>query len=182
MHYLQRLSTVASCLALALLLASCGSTAETGTDPVNSNEPSAPRPESISERDISEARSAFESAKADWENSGTTDYTLEVEVVSIGLVRAEVVDGQVVSEEIEGTEVDEWFAKRVPRTVDGLFDELDEIIALFEDDPSKIPADGDCGYHMNARLDSDLGYPTYYDTLGPCDDGVGLTARVIQSK
>lgn len=173
---------VALCLALALVLASCGSTAETGTDPVSSNEPSAPRPESISERDISEARSAFESAKADWENSGTTDYTLEVEVVSIGLVRAEVVDGEVVSEEVEGVEVDEWFNDPLPRTVDGLFAEVDKMIGVFEDDPSKIPADQECGYHMNARLDPELGYPTYYDTLGPCDDGVGLTARVIQSK
>lgn len=158
------------------MLASCGS-----GSPAATGEPTqpGPRPGSITERNISEARSAYQSAIADWKSSGIDSYTLEVGVESIGLVRAQVVDGQLVSEEVDDAEVDEWFNEPLPRTVEGLFAELDQMIAVFEDDPSKVPSAGDCGYHLNARLDPELGYPTYYDTLGPCDDGVGLSAKVV---
>lgn len=177
MAYLRRLRAIAAFVTVAFVLASCGS-----GDSVETGEPGAQadsRPASISEQDISEARAAYESALADWTNNGLASYTLEVGVESIGLVRAQVVDGEVVSEEVDDAEVDEWFNEPVPRTVEELFAELDQIIAVFEDDPSKVPSGGECGYHLNAQLDPELGYPTYYDTLGPCDDGIGLTAKVI---
>lgn len=173
MSYLKRPHhAIATAIGIAFLLMGCSSGSGDTVASVG------PRPEMISERDIVEARSAFNSALADWERSGITDYTLEVGVNTIGKTRVVVSDKTVVSEESEG-DADQWFNDPLPRTVEGLFAELDEMISLFEDDPSKLPEGDECGYHLNARLDPEIGYPTYYDTLGPCDDGVGLSAEII---
>jgi len=167
---------------LGFVLISCGSsdTPPAGESADVPEQILAERPTSISEQDIGLARAAFLSGKADWERAGITTYTLEVGVESIGLVTVEVVDGAVVSEQIDGAEVDQWFSRPLPRTVDLLFVELDRLIAEFETDPTRVRQPEECGYALNARFDSDLGYPTYYDTLSPCDDGVGLTVRVIR--
>ena len=178
---------------IVLLASSCGSgsssnaasteTTTSPTAPASSTTTTAPaddsRPDLISEQDIAEARAAFESGQADWEASGISSYTLDVGLTTVGSVRVEVVEGVVVSEVIEGAEVDEWFHTPLPRTVEELFSELDAIIAVIENDPALVPPLGDCGsHHLNARFDAELGYPSYYDTLGPCDDGVGISATV----
>jgi hypothetical protein len=62
--------------------------------------------------------------------------------------------------------------------VEVVFDEVDRSIASLEDDPSLVPSSGECGGHFNVSFDPAFGYPSYHDSLGPCDDGVGLTVRV----
>lgn len=194
---------VAAVAAAVVVLASCGSTAGT-TESAESSGEAAPttieatvpetteaeadtsedggiaeRPEAVSDQDVALARASLVGAQTDWEASGITSYTLEVGVETIGSVTVEVVDGLAVSETINGEEVDAWFNEPLPRTVEALFAEVDGIISPFEADPSLVPAPGDCGMHFNVKFDAELGYPTYYDELGPCDDGVGLTATVI---
>ena len=114
-------------------------------------------------------------ARALWEESEPDQYLFEIGYESIGFLEIEVVGG-VPGEPVKTGDIDAWSGDTLPRTVDEAFDELDAILERsFEN-----PADEDScqGTFFNMRFNTDVGHPTYYDTLGPCDDGIGVTIRV----
>jgi len=87
-------------------------------------------------------------------------------------------DGNVLSENVSHDESGAGQVEFLPRSVDAAFAEIDALISLFETGEREVPEDGECGHHFNVRYDATLGNPTSYDTLGPCDDGVGLELSV----
>lgn len=165
-------------LAVTALAASCGSDATAGqssADPL----PDGPRPEQLSEQNVAEARAAFNSAKADWDESGPSAYTFEIGIQTLSLMRFEVVDDVVLTGEQIDDGGDPRFVEGLPQTVEEFFGDVDKAISAFENDPGLVPDPGECGAHFNITFDPELGYPTYSDGLGPCDDGVGIGAKVI---
>jgi hypothetical protein len=158
-------------LPLVFLIAACGS-GEGEPAPVDLSNP-------ISERDVSNARATLDAGRSLWEDEGSSTYTLEIGVQTISLVQYNVVEGVVTDSEVLLTDNGGRGIDDLPQTVDALFDQVDSMIRELEDDPSKVLPEGECGRHFNIRFDLELGYPSNYDGLGPCDDGVGIAASVI---
>ncbi len=133
--------------------------------------------QSFSEQDISMIRAALDAARSQWDSKGPGPYTMRVFVGTFSEVKTIVdADGQLESETIvNGTAAD---VEVLPRTVSEAFDVLDRLISDYEDGRWQVPEPGECGVHLNVRFDPDLGYPSSYDQLGPCDDGVGVEIAV----
>lgn len=71
-----------------------------------------------------------------------------------------------------------WEVELLPRSIADAFAEIDKLIRQFETGEREVPEDGECGNHFNARYDETLGNPESYNTLGPCEDGIGLSLSV----
>lgn len=131
---------------------------------------------SVSEQELELARATFDTAKALWESSDVSAYTFKIGIQTVSLMSFEVVDGVVLTGAVvEGTGDD---FQGLPQTVEAYFALLDEQISAFENGASAVPEPGECGAHFTMSFDPELGYPTYNDGLGPCDDGVGIAASV----
>lgn len=59
------------------------------------------------------------------------------------------------------------------------FDDVEESIIAFESGDLEVPARGECGNHFNVTFDPEDGFPNFYNTLGPCDDGVSVRVGII---
>ncbi len=176
--------------ALFLLASACGSTNElvSGAD---SETPDSEAPDEtsaaangaiarISEQNLDQARSSFDAAKATWEDRKPAGFVFRAGVESINMI--EIVfdaDGAAAAETVVFGEADPEGWAYVPRSVDEAFDEVEALLIRFETGEWPVPDPDDCGSHFNADFDPELGAPTYYDTLGPCDDGVGIRMEVI---
>jgi hypothetical protein len=156
------------------VISACGSE----TVVVNEPGPDSAAPDlsaTISEQELERARATFELARGTWDSGNHSDYTLEIGIQTVSLVSHTVVGGVVQSSEV--VVADEGI-DRLPQTVEEIFDQVNSMIRELEDDPDRIAPPGECGWHFNIRFDPELGYPAYYDGLGPCDDGVGTEASV----
>lgn len=136
----------------------------------------------ISEQNLQEARHILDVGKLRWESFEPFAHIMTVGLEGITELRLEFdADGTLVSEELVLGEPDDPTMQLLPRSVDDVFAELDALIAPFETGERSVPEEGECGAHFNARFDSDWGVPEYYDALGPCDDGVGLTVSIARA-
>lgn len=165
---------------LGLLAASCGSGEEVVAGPSDETGTSASFREPINEQDVDFARAAFDAAKRNWENTEPFAYTLSSGVESINLIEIDVdAEGNASTVRVvQGEEQPEGWSY-VPRTVGEAFDELDAILTNFESGEWSTGSPGGCdGSYFNASFDPEFGVPHYYDTLGPCDDGVGIRITV----
>lgn len=144
---------------------------ETTVSPDTTGAPAVPT-DKISEQDLAVARASLDAARNRWEAAGLTDYTLELGYSTLTVYRFDVVGGEAVAEGIGPDEGD-----FLPRSMEEILQQVEDFVATAENDPSLVLPEGECGYHFNIEFDAELGYPTYYDSLGPCDDGVGV--RVV---
>lgn len=126
----------------------------------------------INEQDLPVARASLDAAREKWEAAGLTDYTLEIGYETLTVHRFDVVEGVAVAD-ASGPAKDD----SLPRSMEEVFQQVEDFVAAAENDPSLVLPEGECGYHFNIDVDPEFGYPTYYDSLGPCDDGVGV--RVV---
>lgn len=169
-------------LALAMTLAGCGTDGDvsTETDPdddviLQVEDLSGP----ISEQNLRAARHVFDEGTLRWESFDPFAHIMTAGLAGISEVRVEFdAEGNVVSEEVVLGEPDDPAVELLPRSVDEVFAELDALIAAFETGERAVPDEGECGAHFNARFNTDLGVPEYYDSLGPCEDGVGISINV----
>ena len=176
------MNTTAKLLAatfLALLcVTACGSSVDPGDSVLS---PTSDIFGPVNEQDLREARQFYDEGRRRWESHEPFPHILTVGVQTISEVRIEFdADGNVVAEEVvkgdpEGSEV-----TALPRSVDEVFATVDGLIRGFEDGTTPIPEEGECGHHFGAHFDTDLGVPSFYDTLGPCDDGVGVEITVTR--
>ncbi len=160
---------------LALLIAAVSMVAACGT--------SEPLDDDLSvrtnERNVAQARHTFDLAVEQWERQQPMAHTLTTYFGTFAeLEIAYDVDGNVLSEELRHDDAGVGQVDFLPRSVDAAFAEIDALIRLFETGEREVPEDDECGHHFNVRYDATLGNPTSYDTLGPCDDGVGLELSV----
>ncbi len=170
---------------LLLLTTACGSTNElvAGDDSGGSSETSSASTgviAQISEQDLDQARANFDAAKAAWEERKPPGFVFRAGVESINMI--EIVfdaDGVAAAETVVFGEADPEGWASVPRSVEEAFDEVEELLVRFESGEWPVPDPDDCGSHFTADFDPELGAPGYYDTLGPCDDGVGIRIEVI---
>ena len=129
--------------------------------------------------DIDQARFEQAEGRSRWRTAGPTTYTMTVGYVGVGMIEVAIDDGQTVSTTILAEPGEhKWLSNSgLPSSVAEAFDQLDALIAAAaapENDP-----DGDCNArYFTARWDRELGYPTYFDGLGPCEEGVGVSITV----
>lgn len=173
-----------------LVLAACGSDRESvdvgsaTPDPTSASQPTTPdvaevEPSRIiTEQDLPEARVSLDDAKEKWAAAALTDYTLEVSIGS-KLVTLDIVDGEVVSEQQVDSDGGIGDLDLLPRSIEEVFRAVEELVATAENDPSRVAPPDECGYHFNIEFAHQFGYPTYYDNLGHCDDGVGTRIKVV---
>jgi hypothetical protein len=137
---------------------------------------------SVVQDDASLARGQVALARSLWGEVGFTTYSMQVGYESFGSVTAEVVDGAKVGDPVVsvGANPDFVFEDQLPLTVEEAFEEMEVIVEKAEAFPAAD--DGSCdGVFFNFRFDTEFGNPTYYDRLGPCDDGVGIFLTVTES-
>jgi len=130
--------------------------------------------------DIEQARFEQSEGRNRWAAAAPTDYTLSVGYAGFGAIEIVFEGDKAVSTTIIGDEEEaQWLADRgLPLTVADAWDQVESIIDAAA--ASSTPPDGNCeAYYFTIRWDVELGYPAYYDALGPCDDGVGVTITVI---
>lgn len=173
--------------AIMLCAAACGSSTDLSVGaegeepaPAQSASESVDLSGRISEQDLDDARLIFDAAKSRWEGRTPSAYTFRAGVESINQIEVEFAEDGTASPErvIFGDANPEGWAT-VPRSVDEAFDEVEVLLASFEDGGFEVPSAGDCGNHFNVEFDPELGAPQYYDSLGPCDDGVGIRLSVF---
>lgn len=173
-------------LVVGVLAAACGST----TDAVISGESettddtselaaqsiSLPLSAPIHEGDIVQARIQLDVARQVWASAQPFAHTLTLgDQVEWALEIDFDENGNVIEERVLSSET----AQFVPgRSVDEVFDGIDEAITDFETGVLDVPAPEECGNHFNAWFDDELGTPVYFDRLGPCDDGIGFRFQV----
>jgi len=134
--------------------------------------------EIVTEQNLDAVRSQFEAGAQTWDQASPTDYRLDVDMGNVASVSIDFVAGSPVAETVAPLNGDFFDPDLLPRTIDDVFDEIERTLSALEDDPSQVPELGECGFHLNVSFDAALGYPTYYDSLGPCDDGVGISVKV----
>ena len=165
---------------LLLVVGACGSEqnqtvsdgVETESAPLRSNAPVRNEVSNFSQEDPSES---IEAAKQLWKTQNITSYTFEIGFEGLGFLEIDVIDAVAVEVRRAG-ETDSWDDSFLPRTVDAVFDELESVLQRASENPADENGCG--GTFYTIRFNTDFGHPTYYDTLGPCDDGVGVTIRV----
>jgi hypothetical protein len=172
--------TPAVLVVLGLSACAGGSTTVTDGDPGAGSAPDLAPEFEADQADIERARFEQAHGRARWEAEAVTGYTMTVGYVGVGMVEVAVEDGQPVSTTILAEPNQrEWLANAgLPSTVDEAFDQVDTLI-----DAASAPGnnpDGNCdARYFTARWDPELGYPEYFDGLGPCEDGVGVSITVI---
>ncbi len=130
----------------------------------------------ISEQDIDHAREAFDLSRQVWDDREPFAYTLQIGATTVNEIEIDVDEGgKVVAERVI---LDDGNADSLSRSVDEVFDRVEAAISAFESGEFDVPTRGECGRHVNVMFDEALGYPTYWDELGPCDDGVGIRVEV----
>lgn len=133
----------------------------------------------FSEQDLELARVAFDMSKETWEAHDPFAYTFSAGVDTINLIEIDFdEEGNASPERVVMGEADPGGWATVPRSVDDAFAQIDALILAFESGELDVPGPDDCGWHFNIQFDPDLGSPRYFDTLGPCDDGVGMRMHV----
>ena len=170
-------------LITALLTMACGDEAPPGvaTTQASSTTIGEAVPASVSEQDIATARQAFDAHKARWDNREPVAYTMAIGVETVSELRISFDEtGSVVAEEIVRGDPSGSDTDSLPRSVTEVFTIIDELILGFEDGTMTVPEAGECGHHLNVRFDPEWGVPSRYDTLGPCDDGVGVVIDIIR--
>lgn len=207
MDIVKRFFAACALLVLAALFASCSSDAEPtgGAEPTERTEPAveAAAPESevpeggapaaevaggtgsdefvavVSEQNVAEARSSFDAAKQRWQAEGPASYKMLVGYRGVYDVEVLVVDGvATTSTVVQGEGLGgEWGP--LPMTVDEAFTDAERFMTPFEADPSKVPGPSECGEHFLIQFDPELGFPAGYHSLGPCDDGIGLSIEIF---
>jgi len=137
----------------------------------------------VTEQELDVVRDQYDLARQRWDEHGLTEYRLVVQLQTVVTVTVDHVDGVPVSETVTliSNGATSEMADSLQRSVDEVFAAIEERLLAFEADPSSVPAPGDCGAHLNVSFDTDLGHPSYYDGLGPCDDGVGVHVQVIRN-
>lgn len=156
---------LSSCL-LLLLVAACDA----------DNDASAPIDGVATHFDVNDARAEHEDALLRWDQAALADFTLIVELAAISRVEVEYEAGQVVSVERTG---EQGFG--MPESVDTLFFLSDLTISDIESGASEPDVNSDCtGRSFTYTYDLEFGLPTSLDDLGPCDDGVSLTATITR--
>ncbi len=136
----------------------------------------------VDQNDASLARGQLALAHSLWSEVGSNSYSMEVGYESLGTVTVEVVDGATVGNPVTnvGSDPDFAFEDQLPLTVEEAFEEMELIVENAEANPAAD--DGSCdGVFFNFRFDTEFGNPIYYDQLGPCDDGVGISLTVTES-
>lgn len=129
----------------------------------------------ISEQDLGEARAVLDGARVHWDGLEPFAYTMRVGFEAVNAVEIDfAADGSVAAERVVLGDPDDQSFGPVPRSVGEVFDLIDNAIATFESGEFAVPPASGCGNHFNALFDAELGAPMFFDTLGPCDDGVGL--------
>lgn len=176
--------------AIMLCAAACGSSTDLSVG-AEGTEPAAEAPGAsesvdlsgrISEQDLAEARRIFDAAKARWEGRTPTAYTFRAGVESINTIEIDFdEDGVGSGERVIFGEANPAGWAAVPRSVAEAFDAVEGRIAAFERGEVDVPSPDDCGNHFNAEFDPERGAPHYYDSLGPCDDGVGIRISVFET-
>lgn len=180
---------------LVLVAAACGSatTATTGTTPTSDqgetvelvDEPTASGggiglSTPISEQDLDAARLVLDTARVRWDEQAASAYTMRFGVESINQFEIDFdSDGSVLDERVVSGNPDDDSWGDLPRSVQAAFNLVEASLERFESGELEVPRADDCGNHFNAQFDPDLGAPTYFDTLGPCDDGVGFRFAII---
>ena len=132
--------------------------------------------ENVNERDLVKTRAHFNAARELWAAEGPSAYTMVVD--SYASIQTEVADEVVLTMSILHHTGGEWEVSVLPQRVKDAFVEIDEVISRLEANPSLILPEGECGNHVTVRFDVETGVPIYYDTLSPCDDGVGVHISV----
>ena len=174
---------------LCLIAAACGSTAVTSTaqevEPSSAPDTGPETSEAIdlsvpiNEQDLDQARAALDGARAQWDGREPFAFTLQVGIQAVNGIEIDFdADGNPIAERVVLGDPDEDGFGVLPRSVDDVFDRIENALVEFETGALPVPPAGDCGNHFNAEFDEALGSPTYFDTLGPCDDGVGLRIAV----
>jgi len=173
---------IAPAVLAVLGLSACAVASPTATDgvPVAGSVPDLTPEFEADQADIERARFEQADGRARWQAAALTAYTMTVGYVGVGMVEVSVDGGQPVSTTIlaEPDQL-EWLANSgLPSTVDEAFDQVDSLI-----DAASAPGnnpDGNCdARYFTARWDPELGYPVYFDGLGPCEDGVGVAITVM---
>jgi len=177
----QRISLVSLIAALCLVAAACGSTEATSSSATSTVPTSAATggdvdlSAPISEQDLAQARAVLGGARATWTSLDPFAYTMTVGFESINALEIDFdAGGNAVEERVLFGDPNEQGWGVLPRSVPEAFDVVDKALAQFESGEFEVPPGGDCGNHLNAEFDERHGSPTYFDTLGPCDSGVGL--------
>lgn len=169
-------------LSVAVVLAACGSDPQPIDDgfetDFDSPAASGTVRDQIWDQFPDQAIESVPAARALWEQNEPAAYTLEIGYESIGFLEIEVVDG-VPGEPMKSGDIDAWAGDSLPQTIDDVFDVFELILQQSENHPAD--QDSCQGTFYNMRFNTEVGYPTYYDTLGPCDDGVGVTIRMTPS-
>ncbi len=128
----------------------------------------------VTEQNVPEARVSLDAAREKWDAAALTDYRLEV-WSGPRWVHLEIVGGEAVSEELgraDGAGVGSL--DFLPRSMEEVFQAVEDRVAGAEKDPSRVRPPDECGYHFTIEFAQQTGFPTYYDSLGPCDDGDGI--------
>ena len=169
--------------AFCVLAAACGSSSEISTSSASETrseiDGAVDLAARINEQDMSQARATLDGAQAKWEGLEPFAYTMSVGFESINMLEIDFdEDGNLVSERVLLGDPggDGWGP--FPRSVGEAFELVEESVTSFETGELEVPPAGQCGNHFNAQFDANLGSPTYFDTLGPCDDGVGLRIEI----
>lgn len=136
--------------------------------------------QNVNERDLVKTRAHFNAARELWAAEGPAAYTMMVD--SYASIQTEVADEVVLTMTILHDSGNEREVSVLPNKVKDAFVEIDEIIGRLEANPSLILPNGECGNHVDVRFDVETGYPVQYNTLSPCDDGVGVHISVTAMK
>ena len=132
--------------------------------------------ENVNERDLVKTRAHFNAARELWATEGPSAYTMVVD--SFASIQTEVADETVMTMTVTRDSGNPREVQVLPQRVKDAFVEIDEIISRLEANPSLILPEGECGNHVTVRFDVETGFPIYYDTLSPCDDGIGVHISV----
>lgn len=173
-------AVIAPAALVVLGLSACASPAATDAVPSAGSAPELTPENEADQADIERARFEQADGRARWHAAALTAYTMTVGYLGVGMIEVSVDGGQPVSTTIlaEPDQL-EWLANTgLPSTVDEAFDQVDTLI-----DAASAPGnnpDGNCdARYFTARWDPELGYPAYFDGLGPCEDGVGVAITVV---